>query len=42
MDDENYDATPQTIMLESIRDIIRGDRNNVLCTRRKQRKSCPS
>ena len=40
--DENYDATPQTIMLESIRDIIRGDRNNVLCTRRKQRKSCPS
>ena len=35
--DENYDATPQTIMLESIRDIIRGDRNNVLCTRRKQR-----
>lgn len=33
--DENYDATPQTIMLESIRDIIRGDRNNVFCTRRK-------
>ena len=33
MDDENYDATPQTIMLESIRDIIRGDRNNVFCTR---------
>lgn len=42
MDDENYDATPQTIMLESIRDIIRGDRNNVFCTRRKQRKGCPS
>lgn len=40
--DENYDATPQTIMLESIRDIIRGDRNNVLCIRRKQRKGCPS
>lgn len=40
--DENYDATPQTIMLESIRDIIRGDRNNVLCTRRKQRKGYPS
>ena len=40
--DENYDATPQTIMLESIRDIIRGDRNNVFCTRRKQRKGCPS
>ena len=28
--------------INPIKDIIRGDRNNVLCTRRKQRKGCPS
>lgn len=28
--------------INPIKDIIRGDRNNVFCTRRKQRKGCPS
>ena len=25
-----------------LKDIIRGDRNNIFCTKRKQRKGCPS